>query len=292
MFMNYEAQVSAKQKKLASALTSLNATHLSCRVKGSVRQFGYRNRAQLKTNGRELGYLRASSHDLTDIETCAVLTDTNQVLLSRLRNSLPNSAWRPRSKQKWITLDIDDQRDAPIIDKRQPFRQANDSQNAIMRDWLADKLTSLVPEGPVLELFCGNGNLTSVVAECSPHAQVVAVEGDAMALEALAALNIASVTTERVNLFDDRQIRALISALPSINGVVLDPPRDGLKARDAFGCVFSECSWVVYISCNLATWQRDAQFLQDQGLRLTQVEGLDMFPQTPHLEVLSVFERQ
>ena len=86
-----------------------------------------------------------------------------------------------------------------------------------------------------------------MVAECSPHAQVVAVEVDAMALEALAALNIASVTTERVNLFDDRQIRALISALPSINGVVLDPPRDGLKARDAFGCVFSECSWVVYI---------------------------------------------
>lgn len=292
MFMDYEAQVSAKQVKLASALASLNATHLSCPVNGSVRQLGYRNRAQLKTNGRELGYLGASSHDLADIETCAVLTDANQVLLSRLRDSLPNSAWRPRSKQKWITLDIDDKRDAPLIDKRQPFRQANDSQNAVMRDWLADKLASLVPEGPVLELFCGNGNLTSVVAERNPHAQVVAVEGDDVALEALAALNIATVTTQRVNLFDDRQIRALISSLPSINGVVLDPPRDGLKARDAFGSLFSECSWVVYISCNLATWQRDAQFLQDQGLRLTQVEGLDMFPQTPHLEVLSVFERQ
>ena len=292
MFMGYEAQVSAKQVKLASALVSLSATHLGCRVNGSVRQLGYRNRAQLKTNGRELGYLGASSHDLADIETCAVLTDSNQMLLSRLRDTLPNSAWRPRSKQKWITLDIDDQRDAPIIDKRQPFRQANDGQNAVMRDWLADKLAALVPEGPVLELFCGNGNLTSVIAECNPHAQVVAVEGDEAALEALATRNIASVTTERVNLFDDRQIRALISALPSINGVVLDPPRDGLKARDAFGSVFSECSWVVYISCNLATWQRDAQFLHEQGLRLTQVEGLDMFPQTPHLEVLSVFERQ
>jgi len=72
----------------------------------------------------------------------------------------------------------------------------------------------------------------------------------------------------------------------------LDPPRDGLKERDALTLLFSEAPWVVYISCNLATWQRDAHFLQAQGFSLTQVEGLDMFPQTPHLEVLSVFERK
>ena len=82
------------------------------------------------------------------------------------------------------------------------------------------------------------------------------------------------------------------ATLPEGQGIVLDPPRDGLKERNALTPLFSESPWVVYISCNLATWQRDAHFLQEQGLCLTQVEGLDMFPQTPHLEVLSVFERK
>ena len=50
--------------------------------------------------------------------------------------------------------------------------------------------------------------------------------------------------------------------------------------------------WPCQHGDNLATWQRDAHFLQEQGLSLTQVEGLDMFPQTPHLEVLSVFEQK
>ena len=87
-------------------------------------------------------------------------------------------------------------------------------------------------------------------------------------------------------------IEALVATLSGSTGIVLDPPRDGLKERDAFISVFSKSPWVVYVSCNLATWQRDAHFLREHGLVLTQVEGLDMFPQTPHLEVLSVFERK
>jgi len=55
--------------------------------------------------------------------------------------------------------------------------------------------------------------------------------------------------------------------------------------------LFAKAPWTIYISCNLATWQRDAHFLQKLGLNLTRVEGLDMFPQTPHLEIMSVFER-
>jgi 23S rRNA (uracil1939-C5)-methyltransferase len=117
------------------------------------------------------------------------------------------------------------------------------------------------------------------------------VEGDELALEHLSSLGLQNVTPHRSNLFSAADIEALIAALPDGNGVVLDPPRDGLKEREALAPLFSTSPWVVYISCNLATWQRDARFLQDLGLTLTQVEGLDMFPQTPHLEVLSVFER-
>ena len=292
MFVSYEAQLSAKADKLRASLESLNASPIVPIVHPSPRQWGYRNRAQLKTNGKALGYLAASSHDIVDVSICPILTTPNQVELRELREELPNNKWRPKSRQKWVTLDIDDQRSSTLVNQRQPFRQANDDQNAAMSRWLADTLNSLALPAGVLELFCGSGNLTSVLAGCFPDHQITAVEGDDWALEQLLSLGLPNVETQRRNLFSATDIAAMSATLPAAQGIVLDPPRDGLKERDALTPLFAQSPWVVYISCNLATWQRDAHFLQEQGLCLTQVEGLDMFPQTPHLEVLSVFERK
>jgi len=292
MFVSYEAQLSAKADKLRASLESFNATQIAPVVHPSPRQWGYRNRAQLKTNGKALGYLAASSHDIVDVSVCPILTMPNQVELRELREELPNNKWRPKSRQKWVTLDIDDQRSSTLVNQRQPFRQANDDQNAAMSRWLADTLNSLALPAGVLELFCGSGNLTSVLAGCFPDHQITAVEGDDWALEQLLSLGLPNVETQRRNLFSATDIAAMSATLPAAQGIVLDPPRDGLKERDALTPLFAQSPWVVYISCNLATWQRDAHFLQEQGLCLTQVEGLDMFPQTPHLEVLSVFERK
>ena len=292
MFVSYEAQLSAKADKLRASLESFNASQIAPVVHPSPRQWGYRNRAQLKTNGKALGYLAASSHDIVDVSVCPILTMPNQVELRELREELPNNKWRPKSRQKWVTLDIDDQRSSTLVNQRQPFRQANDDQNAAMSRWLADTLNSLALPAGVLELFCGSGNLTSVLAGCFPDHQITAVEGDDWALEQLLSLGLPNVETQRRNLFSATDIAAMSATLPAAQGIVLDPPRDGLKERDALTPLFAQSPWVVYISCNLATWQRDAHFLQEQGLSLTQVEGLDMFPQTPHLEVLSVFERK
>lgn len=291
MFVSYEAQLSAKVAKLRASLDALSSAHIDVVVHPSAQRLGYRNRAQLKTNGKVLGYLGASSHEIVDVGACPILTEKNQAQLRQMRRALPNNAWRPKSRQKWVTLDIDDQRAEPLINKRQPFRQANDDQNVILSQWLRRILRLPAPSGGLVELFCGSGNLTAVLSECYPDHEITAVEGDELALEHLSFLGLQNVTPHRSNLFSAADIDALVGTLPDSNGIILDPPRDGLKEREALAPLFSTSPWVVYISCNLATWQRDARFLQDLGLTLTQVEGLDMFPQTPHLEVLSVFER-
>ena len=292
MFVSYEAQLSAKADRLRASLESLNATQIVPIVHPSPRQWGYRNRAQLKTNGKALGYLAANSHNIADVGVCPILTEPNQAQLTHLREELPNNKWRPKARQKWVTLDIDDQRSSALVNQRQPFRQANDEQNATMSRWLGRTLESLASPDELLELFCGNGNLTSVLAGSFPDHQITAVEGDEDALEELLSLELPNVRIQRRNLFSATDIETLAATLSGSQGIVLDPPRDGLKERDALISVFSKSPWVVYVSCNLATWQRDAHFLLEHGLVLTQVEGLDMFPQTPHLEVLSVFERK
>ena len=177
MFVSYDAQLSAKADKLRASLESLNAAQIAPTVHPSPRQWGYRNRAQLKTNGKALGYLAASSHEIVDVSVCPILTEPNQEQLTELREQLPNNKWRPKSRQKWVTLDIDDQRTSPLVNQRQSFRQANDDQNTVMSRWLASALKSLVPSAGVLELFCGSGNLTSVLAGCFPNHQITAVEG-------------------------------------------------------------------------------------------------------------------
>ena len=81
--------------------------------------------------------------------------------------------------------------------------------------------------------------------------------------------------------------------LPELGGLdalVVDPPRAGLAdgVVDAIGAARPER--VVYVSCNPATWARDAARFEAAGYGLARVQPVDLFPQTYHVEVVSVFE--
>jgi 23S rRNA (uracil1939-C5)-methyltransferase len=73
---------------------------------------------------------------------------------------------------------------------------------------------------------------------------------------------------------------------------VLDPPRDGLKSLVQLKAKKSELNTILYISCDLATFSRDAAQLQANGYDLSCVQPLDLFPQTPHVEILARFTRR
>jgi len=71
---------------------------------------------------------------------------------------------------------------------------------------------------------------------------------------------------------------------------VMDPPRTG--ARDAVASLSEHGpARIVYVSCDPATLARDSKRLVEGGYALAQLDAFDMFPQTPHVECLAVFER-
>ena len=72
--------------------------------------------------------------------------------------------------------------------------------------------------------------------------------------------------------------------------VIVDPPRTGLSREALDGIVGFGAPRVVYVSCDVATLSRDARRLVDAGYRLLQVEAFDLFPNTPHVETVCVFE--
>jgi 23S rRNA (uracil1939-C5)-methyltransferase len=294
-FMDYQTQVQFKQERVEKAFARLNFFEVKP-IWPSDSAFNYRNRAQLKTDGTVIGYLAANSNNIAPIQQCPVLTSPNQQTLSQLLQQLPNEQWRPKAKLdkqhwQWTSLNIDDSLNADqvLVNKRLPFQQSHHGQNERMRQWLGTHLLSSQVTGDVLELFCGAGNFTAVIAARvaeSANTDVTAVDGDERALAVLREKQLPRVKPWRADLFDQKCIDEIYRLPQTFSTLVLDPPRDGLKFADKWLPKKSALTQIFYISCNLATLCRDLAIFQQQGFTITEVQALDQTPHTPHIEIL------
>jgi len=292
MFMTYEAQVAAKMRRVHQALSDLVTPHTQVdTLVLAPTELGYRNRAQFKTDGARLGYVAAGTHNLVDVAACPVLSEGAARHLTALRRQLPNPAWRVGRGRAadWRTLAIDDAVTEPALGRRLGFRQGNTAQNAHMQQWLAETIEAVPADASVLELFAGNGNFTRVLTQHFIH--VVAVEGDTDAAARLQDELGSAVTVESFDLFSPEKLAVLTQTYAATQVLLMDPPRSGLPVREPLVEGLRDVHSLVYISCNLATWRRDCRDFMAAGFELTRVTPLDMFPHTPHIEILSVLVR-
>ncbi|MFA5495752.1 MAG: class I SAM-dependent RNA methyltransferase [Porticoccaceae bacterium] len=291
-FVAYQAQLAAKESRVRQALARLADGERIAPIWSSPRTLGFRNRAQLKSDGRALGFVSAGSRQLAPVDDCLVLTDTNRATLRALAASLPNPAFRPSRGQDWTTLDIDEDIDAGqvALNRRRPFRQGNSEQNQRMRQWLAAKLDRVDKSVPVLELFAGSGNFTEVIAAAG-FARTLAVEGSGDALAQLAAQGLPGVDTLACNLFVGDAVDGVRRRMPQAGVLVLDPPREGFREVARLLPKKHCLREVFYISCDLATFARDLQVFVAAGFEVIEVQPLDQFPHTPHVELLCHLSR-
>ncbi len=292
-FVSYPAQLEAKQKRIDEAMHRVDPRIASKSILASAKEFGYRNRAQLKTDGTRLGYVATKSHNLVDVDVCPILTDHNQALLTELRSELPNTAWKPARKHNWTTLNIDKTITVKesVVNSRLPFLQGNDDQNTTMKAWLLSHLQQLDTNSKVLELFSGSGNFTEVIADCGFSA-IHAVEGDEFAVNNLTKRGLANVTTQVCDLFSDDSLRRLLKMHADTEVLVLDPPRAGLKSREGLFTKKSKLRHILYVSCDLATFTRDLATFLENGFKVVELQPLDLFPQTPHLELMCYLRKK
>jgi 23S rRNA (uracil1939-C5)-methyltransferase len=141
----------------------------------------------------------------------------------------------------------------------------------------------------IADLFCGSGAFTFRLAAIAP---VLAVDSDPLAIKALIAATasapgLKSITGEARDLF---RRPVLTQDLKKVDGVLFDPPRAGAEMQ-ARQIAASKASVVVAISCDPATFARDAAILVKGGLRLEQVMVVDQFLWSPHVELAAVFRR-
>lgn len=295
MIIRYEAQLEKKQQLIDHYLERnqlLNAGTVVHPIQGSPLTVAYRNRAQFKTDGERLGYVASDqTKQIIDIEQCMILTKTNQQTLAAIRKSLPNKAWRPAPGLNWNTLDIDDKvaKNDIKLNVKLPFAQGNTAQNAFMKAWLCEKLQALGELGEVLELFCGSGNFTETLVG---HAKrVLAVEAAQAAIDQLNSKHWPGVEGLALDLFKTSAIQIIKRRGLRPRTLLLDPPRVGFKLLGLVIEAFPSIESVIYISCDVASFSYDAKALAKHGFKLREAQGLDQFPHTPHVELLSLFTK-
>ncbi|HWY61598.1 MAG TPA: hypothetical protein VNW15_06830 [Rhizomicrobium sp.] len=150
----------------------------------------------------------------------------------------------------------------------------------------------------VADLFAGLGTFTFALAR---HARVHAVEQDADALAALAsaaknafapvgsgAKGLKPITTERRDLFKQP---LTAPELKPFDAVLLDPPRAGAEAQ-VRALADSAIARIAYVSCDAASFARDAAILKIAGFRPGPVTPIDQFLYSGHIELVAGFERK
>ena len=163
------------------------------------------------------------------------------------------------------------------------FLQASPSAEMIL---VKEVLSAVGPARPAVDLFAGLGAFAFALACDGP---VHAVEGDVGTAAALAraAADQPRATVERRDLARNP---LPADALSRYAAAVFDPPRAG-AARQAEALAASAVATVIAISCNPASFARDAATLVSGGYRLERVTPVDQFVWTPHLELAATFRR-
>jgi 23S rRNA (uracil1939-C5)-methyltransferase len=139
------------------------------------------------------------------------------------------------------------------------------------------------------DLYCGVGTFALRLAE---NASVAAYDISVPAIQALAsaqgtAPGLKAIAAEARDLV---RRPVLAAELKRVDAVVVDPPRAG-AAEQHREIAASGVTRVAGVSCNPATFARDARILTDAGFTLTRVLPVDQFLWSPHVELAGLFER-
>lgn len=170
------------------------------------------------------------------------------------------------------------------------FYQVNPVQTELLYRKAVD-MARLGGKETVIDAYCGVG---TIGIYCSAFAkQVIGAELNRDAVRD--AIENAKLNQIRNIYFHCRDagefMRELANSGEQIDVVFTDPPRGGCSMEFLEALTTLRPGRVVYISCNPQTQQRDLRFLTQNGYKVQEIQPVDMFPHTNHVECVAVLER-
>ena len=157
----------------------------------------------------------------------------------------------------------------------------------------AEKLVEQVMEGLggvkgllVGDLYAGGGTFSIPLSKAG--ADVIAIEAAGSSVRDLR--RNAEINNADVDVIGGDAARE-IKNIGGLDVLVVDPPRAGLANGVVEDIAAAAPTRVAYVSCNATTWARDVVKFESNGYQLVSVQPVDLFPQTFHCEVVSIFQR-
>lgn len=146
--------------------------------------------------------------------------------------------------------------------------------------------SGLKREEQVLELYSGVGTLTAFLAEQAADVVAIEVNEDAVADTAV------NLEADNVSLYAGtvEEVLPMLDIKPDL--LVLNPPKEGVSRETARLIAGLRPSRIVYVSSDIATFARDSRGFIRGGYRLVEIQPIDVHPQTFHVDVVGLLERQ
>jgi len=170
------------------------------------------------------------------------------------------------------------------------FFQVNHVQTKVLYNKVVEYL-NLKGNETVADLYCGIGTISLYISKCAKKVYGVEVVKEAIE-DAKENLKLNQVDNVEFILGRSEDI------LPELNNkgirfnaIVVDPPRSGLDRGLIDAIVEANPEKIVYVSCNPSTLARDLGYLVEEGYKVMEVQPVDMFPHTSHVETVVLMSR-
>ncbi|WP_018659571.1 23S rRNA (uracil(1939)-C(5))-methyltransferase RlmD [Allofustis seminis] len=173
----------------------------------------------------------------------------------------------------------------------QSFYQVNTIQTEKLYK-KAIEFAQLTAQDIVVDAYCGIGTMTLAFAEKAKHVYGVEIVRDAIenAKENATMNQIKNVTFTAKDAGQWMVQQKNKGLRPNV--IVVDPPRKGLDRKFIDAALHVSPDRIVYVSCNPATLARDVKIITDSNLyEVKEIQPVDMFPQTHHVETVVLMSR-
>ena len=252
-----------------------------------------RRRVELKVEKGKIGYYAEKTNKLVEIEECPVLEPELFALIKDLKNEIANDPEIKNIKINGVdngyVTSLESQKSTITLGGIQvelpqgAFLQATRKSQELMAN-----LVVYATKGSknILDLFAGIGSYSFPLLA---NASVTAIEGEASMVKAMQdAAQKHHLKNFKAQARDLFYKPILADELSGYDAVIINPPRAGAKLQSE-QIALAKPNQVIMISCNPATFSRDARILKDAGYNLLKLTPIDQFVFSSHLELVAEF---
>jgi len=261
--------------------------------------FNYRNHARFTVRKEgELGFVNRITRRFVAIDSCKLMTAGINKLLTLLqgkvgetsqlsvRHGINTNEWliQPIIKNPQVEMMTGQTHYRELLHDRY-FRVASPSFFQV-NTLQAEKLGRIVKQNcnlsgssNVVDAYAGVGTFSAVVSK--EASKVIAIEESGAAIKD-AKINLAGLNN--IEYIESKTEDAILNLPFKPDAVILDPPRYGCHIEVLKSILIKLPKRIVYVSCDPTTLARDLSYLVKGGYSVIDVQPIDMFPQTHHVE--------